>query len=374
LTYCSPAIRDFGGYEPADEIGNHIRIYFADASEMERGLKRFDVMLKNHQPGNFEMLFQPVGRDAFPVEIGLKPVVENDRVVSVMCVMRDISERKAVEMKLKEAQNVLEMRIQERTEALLKINARLENEIQEHERTVNILRESEEKLIQSERLAATGQLAASIAHEINSPLQGVTSLLNVIRRDHSGDRNLVENLDLINGAFSSIRNTVRNLLDLNRPGKEKTQPLRIQEIIDQTGALVKGYLKDNRVRLTVDIPPDLPVIMGSPQQLGQVFMNLINNAVEAMGTDLDDADRYIRIDAAAESGHVVIRVADSGSGISKKDMAHIFDAFFTRKKKMGMGVGLAICHRIIEDHNGSITVCNHADQGAEFSIRLPIEH
>jgi PAS domain S-box-containing protein len=70
LTYCSPAIREFGGYEPAEEIGNHIRIYFADAREMERGLKRFDVMLKNHQPGNFEMLFQPVGRDAFPVEIG----------------------------------------------------------------------------------------------------------------------------------------------------------------------------------------------------------------------------------------------------------------------------------------------------------------
>jgi C4-dicarboxylate-specific signal transduction histidine kinase len=302
----------------------------------------------------------------------LKPVVEDNRVVSVMCVMRDISERKAAEIKLKEAQNVLEMRIQERTEALLKINARLENEIQEHERTVNILRESEQKLIQSERLAATGQLAASIAHEINSPLQGVTSLLNVIRRDYSGDRALVEHLDLINGAFSSIRNTVRNLLDLNRPGKEKTQPLRIQEIIDQTGALVKGYLKDNRVRLSVDIPPNLPVIMGSPQQLGQVFMNLINNAVEAMGTDLDSTDRHIRIDAATESGHVVIRVVDSGSGISKKDMAHIFDAFFTRKKKMGMGVGLAICHRIIEDHNGSITVRNHADQGAEFIIRLPI--
>jgi C4-dicarboxylate-specific signal transduction histidine kinase len=340
---------------------------------MARGLKRFDYMLKSHRPGNFEMLFQPVGRDAFPVEIGLKPVVESDRVVSVMCVMRDISERKASEMKLKEAQNVLEQRIQERTDALMKINERLENEIREHERTLQILRESEAKLIQSERLAATGQLAASIAHEINSPLQGVTSLLNVIRREYGDNRRLVDHLDLIKGAFTSIRNTVRNLLDLNRPGKEKTQPLRMQDIIHQTGALVNGLLKDNRVRLTTEIPADLPVIMGSPQQLGQVFMNLINNAVEAMGMDPDNEDRRIDIRASVDNDRIVIRVADSGAGISPRDMDHVFDAFFTRKKKMGMGVGLAICHRIIEDHNGSIAVRNHPDRGAEFIIRLPVE-
>ena len=134
-------------------------------------------------------------------------------------------ERKIYEMQLKEAHDALEMRIRRRTNALVKINLRLENEIRKQEQTENILRESEARLLQSERLAATGQLAASIAHEINSPLQGVTSLLNVMRREYSRDNRLAGDLELVQGAFTSISKTVKNLLDLNRPGKEKNQPM-----------------------------------------------------------------------------------------------------------------------------------------------------
>jgi PAS domain S-box-containing protein len=493
VTYCSPAIRAFGGYEPAEEIGRHFSSYFADASEKERGLRQFANMVQHQLAGNFEMQFKPKSRAPFSVEIGLNAMVEAGRVVSVMCVMRDISERKAAELQLKQARDALEVRVRERTEELVKINAKLENEIREHERTERILRESEEKhrslvenipdiiystddrgyivtvnnpaenffgyrteevlgrrfseflhpedcrmmsdtferakvnqteltkglqgrliasdgstrwvevnmrrqfnadgrfvrtdgvlrdvthtkmlqekLIQSERLAATGQLAASIAHEINSPLQGVTSLLNVIRREYGEDDSLVGHLDLIKGAFTSIRNTVKNLLDLNRPGKEKNQPLRLGDIIEQTGALVKSYLKDLRVGLELALPPDLPVIMGSPQQIGQVFMNLINNAVEAMNADPEYEDRRITIRAAVDGDVIAIHVADTGTGISDEDMSYLFDAFFTRKKKMGMGVGLAICHRIIEDHGGSISVRNRPGRGAEFTVRLPV--
>ena len=493
VTYCSPAIKAFGGYEPAEAIGRHISAYFADTWEKERGLRQFAHMVENHLAGNFEMKFKPKSKAPFSVEIGLNVMVEAGRVVSVMCVMRDISERKAAELQLKQARDALEVRVRERTEELVKINVRLENEIHGHEHTERILRESEEKyrslvenipdviystddrghivtvnnpaenffgyrteevlgrrfvdflhpadhlvvsdafdraiasqteltkglrgrmtakdgstrwvevnmrrqfnadgriertdgvlrdvtqtkmlqekLIQSERLAATGQLAASIAHEINSPLQGVTSLLNVIRREYGEDGNLVGHLDLIKGAFTSIRNTVKNLLDLNRPGKEKNQPLRLNDIIEQTGALVKSYLKDHRVRLHLSLPPDLPVMMGSPQQIGQVFMNLINNAVEAMNADPEYEDRRITIRAAVDSDQIAIHVADTGPGISEEDMSRLFDAFFTRKKKMGMGVGLAICHRIIEDHGGAISVRNRPGRGAEFTVRLPV--
>jgi len=402
-------------------------------------------------------------------------------------------QRKAYEMQLKEARDVLELRVRERTEALVSINTRLENEIRKHEQTEQILRESEEKyrtlmenipdvvystddlgnivtvnnpteiffgyrpeeilgrsfasflhpedlktvseqfleavanrteltkglqgrvvakdggihwvevnlrrqfddngrflrtngvlrdvthtkllqdkLIHSERMAATGELAASIAHEINSPLQGVTSLLNVIRREYGGNEDLAGYLDVIKGAFTSISKTVKNLLDLNRPGKEKNQPMHIQDIIVQTGVLVKGYLKDHSVQLVLDLPSDLPVIMGSPQQLGQVFMNLITNAVESINTDPAYKDRRIHIEAATADRQIVIRVTDTGTGIAETDIAHIFDAFFTSKKKMGMGVGLAICHRIIEDHNGTIEVHNQPERGAVFILRLPV--
>ena len=280
-------------------------------------------------------------------------------------------ERKTYEMQLKEARDALEARVRRRTNALVKINLRLENEIRKQEQTENILRESEARLLQSERLAATGQLAASIAHEINSPLQGVTSLLNVMRREFGGDNQLAENLELIQGAFTSISKTVRNLLDLNRPGKEKNQPMHIHEVIAQTAALVKGYLKDNDVRLELDLPSDLPVIMGSPQELSQVFMNLITNSVESLNADPTYADRRITIRALTSGSQVVVQFTDTGIGISAEDMSRVFDAFFTSKKTMGMGVGLSICHRIIEGHNGTIEVRNRPDRGAAFTIRLP---
>jgi signal transduction histidine kinase len=148
--------------------------------------------------------------------------------------------------------------------------------------------------------------------------------------------------------------------------------LYLQAILEQTGALVKRYLQDNGVLLTLDVPADLPVIMGSPQQLGQVFMNLINNAVEAMVANSDSMGKAITIQAVLEGSHIVVRIQDTGTGIPDADIPKLFDAFFTRKKKMGMGVGLSICHRIVEDHNGTITVGNRMPHGAEFTIRLPV--
>ncbi len=281
-------------------------------------------------------------------------------------------ERKTYEMRLKEAHDALEMRIRRRTNALMKINRRLESEIRKQEQTENILRESEARLIQSERLAATGQLAASIAHEINSPLQGVTSLLNVMRREYGRDNQLAGDLELVQGAFTSISKTVKNLLDLNRPGKEKNRPVQIQEVITQTAALVKAYLKDNHVRLELDLPAALPPIMGSPQELSQVFMNLITNSVESLNMDPTYSDRRIAIEAQTAGEQVEVRVTDTGIGIGAEDISRVFDAFFTSKKTMGMGVGLSICHRIIEGHNGTIEARNLSDRGAVFTIRLPV--
>ena len=140
-------------------------------------------------------------------------------------------------------------------------------------------------------------------------------------------------------------------------------------MIAQTAALVKGYLKDNDVRLELDLPPDLPVIMGSPQELSQVFMNLITNSVESLNADPTYADRRIAIEAQTTVDQVVVRVTDTGIGIGAEDMARVFDAFFTSKKDHGAsGVGLSICHRIIEGHNGTIEAHNRSDRGGR---RLP---
>jgi PAS domain S-box-containing protein len=237
------------------------------------------------------------------------------------------------------------------------------------------------QLLRSERLAATGQLAASIAHEINSPLQGITALLSVIQTKYVADEDLQRKLDLIKNAFVSIRNTVRNLIDLNRPGKEKKQPMEINQVIENTVALMRSYLKKNMVDIELNLTAENSQIMASPQQIGQVIMNLVNNAVESIISATDYMDRIrgssslggrITIGTIKREDEIVIKVKDNGPGIAPKDIDRIFDPFFTRKKTMGMGVGLSICYGIVEDHKGTIAGDNLPAGGAVFTVRLPI--
>ena len=237
------------------------------------------------------------------------------------------------------------------------------------------------QLLRSERLAATGQLATSIAHEINSPLQGITALLSVIRMKYEHDKELLSQIDMKNNAFISIRNTVRNLIDLNRPGKEKKQPMNINQVIENTVALTRSYLKKNMVSIKLNLVAKKSEINASPQRIGQVIMNLVNNAVESIIHEPDFQEKLkrsapvsgeISIETHNRNDEIIITVQDNGPGISENDLAKIFDPFFTRKKTMGMGVGLSICYGIIEEHKGVIYANNSPPGGAVFTIRLPL--
>jgi PAS domain S-box-containing protein len=237
------------------------------------------------------------------------------------------------------------------------------------------------QLIRSERLAATGQLAASIAHEINSPLQGITALLNVLRSTYESDEYLHRKLELIKSAFNSIRDTVKNLIDLNRPGKEKKQIIDANQVVENTVALVRSLLKKNMIRAELALEAERADIEASPQQMGQVLMNLINNAVDAITAAPDYFQRAnlaqgaggrITLRTSNRDDRFILEFQDSGPGIEEAEIERIFDPFFTSKKPMGMGVGLTICHGIIEDHQGQITASNVPEGGAVFTISLPL--
>lgn len=235
------------------------------------------------------------------------------------------------------------------------------------------------QLARSERLAVTGQLAASIAHEINSPLQAVTVMLTTMLNENKKNKKLTEELLLLKEAYGSIRNTVKNLLDLNRKGKEQKEPTNINDIIQKTVDLMRSHLKKSKVKVNLDLHPDLPTVFASPQQLNHCFLNIINNAVDAIVegastgeifTDRASTIGEIKIQSTQSENKILISIADTGPGIADKDLKHIFDPFYTRKK-MGFGVGLSICNRIIEEHNGTITAANTEDAGAVFTITLP---
>ena len=144
---------------------------------------------------------------------------------------------------------------------------------------------------------------------------------------------------------------------------------------------MRSYLKKNMVKINLNLAAEISKINASPQQIGQVIMNLVNNAVDSIThspgfhKQLNESESFggeITIDTLCRGEEVVIRVKDTGPGISKKDMNRIFDPFFTRKKTMGMGVGLSICHGIIEDHKGEIDVASTVGVGTTIVVTLPL--
>ena len=169
-------------------------------------------------------------------------------------------------------------------------------------------------------------------------------------------------------------------MNLSRPGSEKKQPININYILENTGRLFRAHLKNNNINVDLKLSSKLPDREISPGQLSQVFMNLINNAAEAItgmskpgkGSKAKaDNGGTITITTNLVNDNIVIQVKDTGPGISREDREHIFDPFFTSKKTMGMGVGLSICHGIIEDHGGTIEAKNSHGRGAVFKITLP---
>ncbi|MEN6476038.1 MAG: PAS domain-containing protein [Syntrophaceae bacterium] len=332
LTYVSPSVEAMLGYEPTQLVG-HPYIEFIYPEDTAVHMQHFKQALDG-QIGSQEYRVAHRNGETRWIQTSSRPVYSDGVLLGIQGVMTDITQRKFLQ----------------------------------------------ERLILTEKLAATGQLAASVAHEINSPLQAITMMLADIRSTHKDDIVLLEMLDLIKSAFNSIRDTVRNLLDLNRPGMEDKRPCNINEVIEKTVSLVSSYMKQSRVKVELDLNPRLPNLKASPQQLGQVFLNLINNAFESITGISHPNDGEIPVQKGgviiirtnSDNARIVVEVKDSGPGIRPEDMGHIFDPFFTRKKRMGMGVGLSICLGIIEDHKGTIEAANAPEGGAMFKVTLPI--
>ena len=187
---------------------------------------------------------------------------------------------------------------------------------------------------------------------------------------------LTEKIELLKDAFSRIKETVRKMLDLNRPGKAVKQATDINSIITDTFALMKVDLIMKKIEIELQLEKDLPEIIASPQQLAQLFMNLVNNAVEAMKGHIEGEERTsggkLRVSTESKNDGIHITFADTGPGIAEKDLDYIFDPFNTRKQTIGMGLGLAICRSIVEYHQGTIGVENAPAGGAVVHIVLPL--
>jgi len=219
-----------------------------------------------------------------------------------------------------------------------------------------------EQVRQMDRLAAVGEMAATVAHEIRNPLGGIRGFAAFLSQDIPEDDPRRRLVDKIEAGAKSLEKVVNGLLEYTRPVELSLKPVGAAGLVD--AAL--GYVNHDPARLTVEnrIAPDLRVLADA-DKVRQIFLNILLNASQS----LDGAGR-IDIRAAADSGEVTIAFQDSGPGIAEDELDRVFSPFYTTKEK-GTGLGLAVCRKIVEGHGGALWAESRAGEGATFHVRLP---
>jgi two-component system NtrC family sensor kinase len=230
----------------------------------------------------------------------------------------------------------------------------------------------QDMLLRSHRLQAVGTLTAGVAHELNNPINNITLTAEMLKEDYArlGDDERLEMIqDLIDQAGRSQK-IVRNLLDFAREGEIKAQHLQVKELLEDTLKIAANQVKLARVKVAVDVPPNLPLIYGDRQQLRQVFLNLVLNAIDAMP---GGGSLTLSASNSVEREHLELKFEDTGSGIPAHVLPKIFDPFFTTKPNSGgTGLGLSVSLGIIRRHGGDISVSTEMGKGTCFRLLMPV--
>jgi PAS domain S-box-containing protein len=231
------------------------------------------------------------------------------------------------------------------------------------------LRRTQEQLVHSEKLAAVGQLISGVAHELNNPLTAILGYSQLLTSSgEAGPQALGYSEKLYKQALRTHR-IVQNLLSFARQHKPERVPVQLNTILEDTLALRDYDLRMSQIHVHLDLASDLAEVPADPHQLQQVFLNLINNAVDAILETGSEGDLWVR--TGVEADQVFVELSDSGPGV--KEPSRVFDPFYTTKPVgKGTGLGLSICYGIITEHGGRIQVKNVPEGGATFRIELPM--
>ncbi len=258
----------------------------------------------------------------------------------------------------------LEHKVHEATAELARRNEELAQINQE-------LFETQKALARTERLAVAGQLAASLAHEIGTPLNSISGHVQLLARRASGDEALARRLGIIENQIEHIVRTVKQLLSSTHTPELKIEQFDLRRVAKDAILLSSPALQHRKIRARLELAPDLPQIYGDAGYLQQVFLNLINNSMDAMP---NGGELRLRV-ALPEDGQFVRAILeDTGLGMAPETLARIFEPMFTTKRMgTGAGLGLAIADQIIRKHGGSIKVESELGRGTRFTILLPLD-
>jgi len=227
---------------------------------------------------------------------------------------------------------------------------------------------TQQRLMHAERMAAIGQVTASLAHEIGTPLNAIAGHLQLLARNHPSNVDTQRRLKIINAQLASIVQTVESLLERTHRRPIAPQPVDINTIIEELLLLVEPLFEARNIRVSQNLDRKLPRVSADQESLHQVFLNLVNNSVEAMpdGGEMRFVTKY---DAYAQL--IEVRFIDSGAGICEDAKDHLFEPMWTTKKS-GSGLGLAIAREIIVEHGGRIECITDVEKGAEFRVVLAV--
>lgn len=229
------------------------------------------------------------------------------------------------------------------------------------------LRETQEKLLQSEKLAAMGRLTSQIAHELNNPLYGIMNTLELLKTEVPPDNKRRKILDMALSETERLTELLRKMLSFSKPDEEERQITDVSQVLDEILLLVRKQLLENSIRISASLSGDLGKVYASRNQLRQVFLNMIANARDAMP---DGGTLAVKTMEREET--IYVEVTDTGIGIREENLSKIFDAFFTTKDSVkDVGLGLSVCYGFIRDHGGDIRVSSKWGSGTTFTITLP---
>jgi len=229
------------------------------------------------------------------------------------------------------------------------------------------LRDTQQQLLHSEKLAAMGRLTSQIAHELNNPIYGIMNTLELLKTEIPPDSKRRRILDMSLSETQRLSEMLRNMLSFSKPQGEERREININKLIEDILLILEKQLWEANIKVKSNLSPEIPYIIASPNQIRQVILNIIANAKDAM-----PKGGVLTVETNSERDHIIITINDTGIGIPEEIKDKIFDAFFTTKHEVkGVGLGLSVCYGIIKEHKGDIRVKSEINKGSTFSIILP---
>jgi two-component system NtrC family sensor kinase len=307
----------------------------------------------------------------------IQEVIAGTKALSAMQLDRPIQIRRSSQEldELVDSFNRMRERLKIAVDDLNEMQQTLESKVVER---TGQLRAAQGKLLQTDRLASLGQLAASVAHEINNPISGVLNLSILLERlmadgqfPPGREAEFRKYLSQISAETARVGRTVTDLLAFSRRSKPQRVPGDLNKLVRSTLRLVGHKLKLMNAETALELQEDLPLVECDPSQIQQVILNLILNGAQAMQPK-GGGQLTIRTHLLPDGNNVELCVRDTGEGIAPENLAKIFDPFFTTKPEgKGVGLGLAVLYGIVKDHDGEIEVVSQRNEGASFTVTLP---